>query len=239
MDKILVIIPAYNKEEFLEGAIESVLQQTHKNIELVVIDDCSTDKTLEIAKSYKHLDNVTILQNPENRGCYYARNKALEYFKDKKWDYFTIHDADDISDVSRFEVLLNYFKNSNLLGLKTTYVRVNKKLEPQPLPEGGYDIYASEGIAFFPRKTFEILGYYDNTRFAGDTDYWWRCEAYCKVNGSYKTSESPEKLYLAVLHGENLTVKIPIYNRGNYFKKSQTEIANMIQTGNFYRDIFK
>jgi len=96
MSKILTIIPIYNKEEFLEGAIESVLQQTHKDVELVLADDCSTDKSLEIAKSYEHLDNVTVLQNAENRGCYYTRNKALDYFKNKEWDYFTIHDADDL-----------------------------------------------------------------------------------------------------------------------------------------------
>ena len=121
MNKILTILPVYNKEEFLEGAIESVLQQTHKNVELVIIDDYSTDKSLEIAKSYEHLSNVTVLQNSENKGCYYTRNKGLEYFKDKEWDYFTIHDADDLSDINRFDILLQYFKDDNLLGLKTTF----------------------------------------------------------------------------------------------------------------------
>jgi glycosyltransferase involved in cell wall biosynthesis len=233
MNKILTIIPVYNKEDFLEGAIESVLQQTHKNVELVIVDDCSTDKSLEIAKSYEHLSNVTVLQNEVNKGCYFTRNKGLEYFKDKEWDYFTIHDADDLSDVTRFKILLEYFKESNLLGLKSTYIRVNTQLEPVNR------IRASEGIAMFPRNTFKTLGYYDNTRFSGDTDYWWRCEAYCKLNPTYTLAESLEHLYLAIVHGENLTTQIPGSSRGGYFQKSQNEIYQMSQTGNFYRNIFE
>jgi len=239
MNKILVIIPAYNKEEFLEGAIESVLQQTHKNVELVVIDDCSTDKTLEIAKSYEHLNNVTVLSNSINRGCYYTRNRGLEYFKDKEWDYFTIHDADDLSSVDRFKMVLKQF-NNNTLGIKTTYVRVNKQLEPHLTPQGDkIDIYASEGIALFSRKVFNTLGYYDNTRFSGDTDYWWRLEAFCKTHPQYNLTISHDQLYLAVVHGNNLTLQVPVSNRGDYYKKIQTEIQQMIQTGNFYRDIFE
>ena len=240
MDKILTIIPIYNKEEFLEGAIESVLQQTHKNVELVLVDDCSTDKSLEIAKSYEHLNNVTVLRNDKNKGCYYSQNKGLYHFKDKEWDYLTIHGADDISDTKRFKILLEHLqKNSNLLGLKTTYIRVNENLEPHTSKIGNYDIYSSEGIAIFPRKTFKFLGYYDNARVAADTDYWWRCEAYCKLNPSYTTESSTEILYLAILHGDNLTIQVPIHNRGEYFQKIQNEIYQMSQTGNFYRDIFE
>jgi glycosyltransferase involved in cell wall biosynthesis len=240
MDKILVIVPIYNKENFLEGAIESIIQQTHKNVELVLIDDCSTDKSLEIAKSYEHLNNVTVLQNSKNRGCYYTRNRGLEYFKDKEWDYFTIHDADDLSDITRFETLLKYFKKPNILGLKSTYVRVDTNLEPLLDPQVGvYRIRASEGIAMFPRETFETLGYYDNTKFSGDTDYWKRCEGYCKINPKYTLAESQEKLYLAIVHGENLTVQFPISSRGDYFEKSFNEIRQMFQTKNFYRDIFE
>lgn len=240
MSKILVIVPVYNKEDFLKNALESVLQQSHKNTEVVVIDDCSTDKSLEIAKSYEHLDNVTVLSNPENKGCYYTRNKGLEYFKSKEWDYFTIHDADDISDLTRFETVLSQF-NDSILGLKTTYVRVNKDLEPQLTPQGDrMDVYASEGIAFFPRKTFDtILGYYDNTRFSGDTDYWWRLEAYCSLNPQFKVGISNNILYLAINHENNLTKKYNFtYDRPQYWAKSKQDISQMLSTGDFYRDIF-
>lgn len=241
MNKILTIIPAYNKEEFLEGAIESVLQQTHKNVELVIIDDCSIDKTLEIAKSYEYLPNVTVLSNSTNRGCYYTRNKGLEYFKDKEWDYFTIHDADDISSINRFDVLLQYFKDDNLLGLKTTFRRVNRQLEQQLTNEGTINIHASEGIAFYRRKTFNYLGYFDNTRFSGDTDYWWRLETFCHINPQYKFGVSKEELYLAIEHESNLTLKYDFHTtRPKYWNKIRDDInSKMAPNNNFYRKIFK
>tara|TARA_R110002153_G_scaffold65985_2_gene176573 strand:+ start:5479 stop:6198 length:720 start_codon:yes stop_codon:yes gene_type:complete len=239
MNKILTILPVYNKEEFLERAIESVLQQTHQNKELVIIDDYSTDKSLEIAKSYEHLSNVIVLQNSENKGCYYTRNKGLEYFKDKEWDYFTIHDADDLSDINRFKEVLKYF-DPNILGIKTSYIRVNRNHEPQPIPGGNtVDIYASEGIAFYSKKVFTLLGYFDNIRSSGDTDYWWRLEALCSKNPQYKVGISDEVLYYAVSHEDNLTKTDPISNRGNYYRKIQKDINQMIPNNNFYRDKFE
>ena len=77
MKKILTIIPFYNVENYLEGAIESVLQQTHSNINLVLVNDGSTDKSLSIAQSYESLPNVTLISNPENRGCYYSTSSRL------------------------------------------------------------------------------------------------------------------------------------------------------------------
>ena len=62
MNKLLVIVPIWNKEDFLKTTIEGILQQTYSNFDLILIDDCSTDKSLEIARSYEHLDNVTVLK---------------------------------------------------------------------------------------------------------------------------------------------------------------------------------
>lgn len=239
MSKILTIIPVYNKENFLERAIESVLQQTYDNIEVVIIDDCSTDNSLNIANNYADLKNVTVLSNKVNKGCYFTRNRGLDYFKDKDWDYFTIHDADDVSDLNRFSTVISQF-SPNILGLKTTYMRVDPNLEPQLTPQGDrIDVYDSEGIAFFPRKTFDLLGYYDNTRFSGDTDYWWRLQTYCSLNPEYKVGSSSDILYLATNHEDNLTKKYNFtHDRPQYWAKVQKDIERMVPTGNFYRGIF-
>jgi len=243
MNKILTIIPIYNKEEFLEGAIESVLQQTHKNVELVLIDDCSTDKSLEIAKSYEHLPNVTVLSNSENKGCYFSLNKGLELFKNKDWDYFTAHGADDISDINRFDIIIKHLNsNPKILGLKTGIVRVHYDTKEIDILNGRPHIGTSEGVAFYPRQAFTAMGYYDNTRFAGDTDYMWRLESWIKHNNlDYSFNEHPDPLYIAYLHDTNLT---KIYNwetdRPNYWRKIQKEVNEvMIPSNNFYREIFK
>lgn len=239
--KLLVIVPIYNKEEFLRKAIVNNLQQTYKNIRLVLVDDCSTDRSLEIARSYEHLDNVTVLVNTENKGCYYTINKALWESRAEEWDYFTMFGADDNSDIHRFEKLIKYFDDTNLLGLKSTFIRVDRNLKPQLHRNGTRtDIFASEGIAFYSRKTFNKLGYFDNTRFSGDTDYWWRLEAFCAANPQYRTGQSDEILYLALNHENNLT---KIYDfeteRPMYWNRVKQEIFQMTSTGNFYREIFE
>lgn len=246
MNKILTIIPFYNVEKYLQGSIESVLQQTHKNIELVLVDDCSTDNSLEIAKSYKHFPNVTILQNRENKGTYYSVNKALYTFKDKEWDYWQFHGSDDMSDITRFEKLLEIFTNNpDLVALKCTcakceYNTTNVLTHPTT---GKPDIYTGEGIAFYHRKVFQYLGYYDNTRFSGDTDYWWRLEALLKSNcevKEWKLGESKEILYIAYdqQNGGNLTKKYDWHTtRPQYWSKIQKEIqTQMIPNNNFYRN---
>jgi len=237
--KILTIIPIYNRAKYLNKAIESVLNQTHSNVDLVLIDDCSTDDSLQIALEYASLDNVTLLQNSQNMGCYYSRNIGLYEFKDKDWDFFTIHDADDYSESNRFEEIIKPFSNPNLLGLKTTYIRVDENGNPQPDREDGdrVDIYSSEGIAIFPRATFDFLGYYDDTRFSGDTDYWWRLEQFCNFNKDYSCGKHLSHLYYAVSHEENLT---KIYNftedRPKYFQKSRSDIIQMYKAGSFKRN---
>jgi len=231
-------MPVYNREKYVNDAIESVLQQTHTNLELVIIDDCSTDSSLEIALKYKHKSNVTILTNNENKGCYYSRNKGLEYFKDVEWDYFTIHDSDDISYANRFKEILSEF-NEHTLGIRTLCLHVDENLKFIQI-NGTTSYTHSEGVAFFKRVVFDtILGYYDNTRFGGDSDYWCRLENYCKNNPLNEITLSNKPLYLRRNHPAQLTKK---YNwdthRQHYAKRFQDDILQMSKTENFYRKKF-
>jgi glycosyltransferase involved in cell wall biosynthesis len=240
MNKILVIVPIWNKEDFLKTAIEGILQQTYSNFDLILIDDCSTDRSLEIARSYEYLDNVTVLENTENRGCYYTRNKGLNYFKDKEWDYFTIHDADDVSDLTRFQHFIDKFStNPNLVYLKSTSIEYNfKNNQPTIKEDGNYSTFTGEGTAFISRKVFDTIGYFDDTRFSGDTDYLWRVEALCNTSKSkWKVGELKDILYINYSHENNIT---KLYNwhtdRPNYWAKVQNEIKKqMIPNNNFYR----
>ena len=243
MSKLLVIVPIWNKEQFLEKTIEGILQQTFTNFELVLVDDCSEDNSLQIAKTYEHLDNVTVLTNSENKGCYFSRNRGLDYFKDKNWDYFTIHDADDVSDTRRFQHFVDLFEsNPTVMGIKSTSIEYDSKTNKPVTKEGQYSIFTGEGTAFYRREVFNELGYFDNTRFSGNTDYMWRLEAACATkNGKWKVGASKEILYINYSHDNNIT---KIYDwevtRPRYWKKIGEEIQNkMIPSNNFYRQIFK
>src|SRR5699024_7310953 len=96
-EKVSVILPAYNAETGLHVAIESILNQTWENLELIIVDDCSPDGTYDVAKRYEALDErVKVLQTPVNSGPYIARNIGL---KAATGAFVTINDADDWSHV--------------------------------------------------------------------------------------------------------------------------------------------
>lgn len=99
--KISVIMPAYNSEATIELAMSSILNQTWKNLELIVVDDCSSDNTLHIAKKLTAQDSrIRILHNSVNAGPYIAKNRALNL---STGDYITGHDADDIALPDRLQ----------------------------------------------------------------------------------------------------------------------------------------
>ena len=90
-DLISVIIPTYNRAHLIKRSAESVLNQTYKNIELIIVDDGSTDNTKEVIDSIKDERIVYIKQ--ENQGCCAARNKGIDVAKGK---YIAFQDSDDV-----------------------------------------------------------------------------------------------------------------------------------------------
>lgn len=91
---ISVIVPAYNVEKYVERCIDSLLNQTFKDIEIIIIDDCSTDKTFEIINNkYGKIPNVSIFKNDVNIGQGQTRNKAMKIAKGK---YIYFLDSDDV-----------------------------------------------------------------------------------------------------------------------------------------------
>ncbi|MES2139031.1 MAG: glycosyltransferase [Bacteroidota bacterium] len=105
---ISVVMSVYNGEEYLRESIESILNQTFKGFEFVIINDGSTDKSLEIIKSYS--DARIIVINQKNSGLAIALNNGLKIAKGK---YIARMDADDISIDTRLEVQLDFMENNN------------------------------------------------------------------------------------------------------------------------------
>lgn len=104
MDLISVILSVYNDADKVSHAVRSVLNQTHRNLELLIIDDGSTDRTWEVISSFAALDKrVVLLRNRENRGLAHSLNKGLEI---AKGDFIARQDADDISHPDRLKVQL-------------------------------------------------------------------------------------------------------------------------------------
>ncbi|HMN33648.1 MAG TPA: glycosyltransferase [Chitinophagaceae bacterium] len=103
---ISVIIPVYNVEKFLPQCIESVLNQTYTNLEIILINDGSIDNSLEICTKYKDLDSRVQVINKMNQGAGYARNDGI---KAAKGVYIYFMDSDDFIEKDTFLRLSQYF----------------------------------------------------------------------------------------------------------------------------------
>lgn len=90
--KVSVIVPIYNSEEYLPMCIESILNQTYRNLEVVLVDDGSKDDSLRVCNEYAGLDDRIKVIHQENRGVSAARNQGLDHMVG---DYFTFVDSDD------------------------------------------------------------------------------------------------------------------------------------------------
>ncbi len=110
--KVSVIIPVYNMEKYLRQALDSVINQTLKDIEIICVDDCSTDNSLKILEEYASKDErFVILKQEQNQGQGVARNRALDI---AKGEYIMFLDSDDWYELDACEVAYNQIlKNKN------------------------------------------------------------------------------------------------------------------------------
>jgi len=122
---ISVIIPCYNAEEHLEEAVKSIMQQSYINLEIICINDGSTDSTLSILKRLSEIDNrIIVIDNVFNIELINTLNKGISI---AKGDYIARMDADDISSPERLGEQLSYLKDFNLdlCGSYVDYIKEN------------------------------------------------------------------------------------------------------------------
>ena len=101
-DKITVVVPVYNVENYLRKCLDSIIAQTYKNIEIIVVNDGSTDTSGEICKEFAEIDHRIIYIEQENAGLSAARNTGLE---NMSGDYVTFVDSDDWIELDYVETL--------------------------------------------------------------------------------------------------------------------------------------
>lgn len=222
-------MPIYNAEKTLADAVKSILNQRHKKLELIMVDDASTDNSLEIAKTFLSDPRVSLYHNTKNKGAYYSRNAGLYFGKDRDWDFFTTHDADDISYPHRYETVVKYLKNK-VVGVQDVFVR--KDFDTGEI----IDEALTMAHAVFRRKVFNEIGYFEGVRFGGDWEYWARLREYNKING-LSTASCHSAMGDSYIHGKNLTVVVPIgsQKRLKYIASTQRRLARLSRTRDFYQ----
>lgn len=121
---VSIITPVYNSEKYIKETIECVIKQSYKNWELLLVDDCSTDKTFNIIKDYVKEDTrIKYFKLKENGGVAIARNKALE---ESKGRFIAYLDADDLWKKEKLEKQVNFMLNNNYAFTCTDYERIKE-----------------------------------------------------------------------------------------------------------------
>ena len=118
---ISIITPVYNSEQCVSYTIKSVLDQTYENWEMLLVDDCSTDKSLEIIRNYAQLDpRIKVFKNINNSKAFETRNVAL---RNAKGSFIAFLDSDDIWHPSKLEMQLEFMQINNYAFTYTAFTR--------------------------------------------------------------------------------------------------------------------
>lgn len=209
MPLISVILPTYNRQQFLPEAIQSILDQTENNFELIVADDGSTDATESIVSNFIQHDPRVIYLPLPHTGRSYARNRALEI---SRGEFIAFQDSDDIALPNRLAVQMNTMKNqphSGMVICSSLYIdSQGKERGEHYILQPTDDLYRAILLinyravgpmtAMVQRKVIEQIGFFDEKldRFE-DLDF------YLRVAQCFPTCTLPEPLIKARLHDEN------------------------------------
>ena len=173
---------AYNREQFIAEAIESVLNNSYRNIELIVVDDGSIDKTIEIAKGYEQSDSrVKVYINQKNLGDYPNRNKAATY---ATGEFMMYVDSDDklnadtinkifssVSDITTLNFAMYWSHSNETFSLNSNEALTKHFFEKQFL-------YMGPGGTFIRRSFFNSIGSYPE-KYGPANDMYFNLKACC------------------------------------------------------------
>jgi glycosyltransferase involved in cell wall biosynthesis len=237
MKKLLVTMPVYNEDRLLKRAVNSILDQTYDNFTLVIVNDGSTDNSLQEARKFLYDPRVIVLDNEVNCGAYYTKNVGFKYMESEEYDIYTVHDADDFSQPKRFEKAVKVFESSgSILSVQDLIVRFGNpapKWHSEP-----YEEVPNIAHAFYEKRVFKSLGYFDNYPFNADEEYFKRFLAFCSLN-NYSNYSINEVLYYAEITNDNMILKYGDDLRVPYRLKFLKNIEEMKKENSFYKPFFK
>ncbi len=179
---VSVLMTAYNREQYIAAAITSVLASTYKNFEIIIVDDRSTDTTVQVARSFAEKDSrVKVFVNETNLGDYPNRNRAASHASGK---YLKYVDADDLIYPHGLEILVDSMeKFPNVSWGLCSLQQDNKQIFPFTLsPKEAYEYHYLGPTLFnkaplssiIKRDFFNQVGGFRPIRMAGDHDMWHR-----------------------------------------------------------------
>lgn len=164
---VSVVMTTFNAEATVEWAARSILEQDYKEIELIVVDDCSSDGTLNVLKKLATEDSrVRFFSLPKNRGTYFCKNLGLLESKGK---YIAFQDSDDFSHPARIRLQLWHLLRSGKAAGRCAYIRQHARRGDLVAVNGSIESLGYITL-IVPRSTLEEVGYFDCARKAADDE---------------------------------------------------------------------
>lgn len=178
---VSILMTAYNRQQFIGEAIESVLASSYQNWELIIVDDCSKDNTFLIAHSFADKDTrIKVYTNKHNLGDYPNRNKAASYAKGQYLKYL---DSDDVIFPDAIKNMVAYMEQFPAAewGISNFLSGVDENILPIQLDnKAAYEFhyfkqpifFASPGLSVISKNAFEVAGGFLEKRMVSDFDLW-------------------------------------------------------------------
>jgi glycosyltransferase involved in cell wall biosynthesis len=208
---VSVILPCYNAENFVEASVRSIMDQTYSNLEIILIDDSSSDKTLYILQSLGKLDpRIKIFHNEKNEGLVASLNKGIANAKGK---YIARMDADDIALANRIEKQVNFMEvNNDVAVCGSNYLVIddkNKQVGKIEFPLENAVIKTEllftnafgHPTTIIKKEALEKCGYYEEGMVPAE-DY----ELWIRISKHYEVANIYDKLLKYRVHENNLTI---------------------------------
>lgn len=218
---ISILLPTYNAEKYISDSLESITQQTYKDFNILIIDDCSTDNTFNIIKRYKERDSrIQIFRNSKNLGVVQTRNKLFDLSKS---EYLAICDADDIYARNRLQVQLDFLKvNKDIDAVSSYFIHgigssliCKFPLETNLIYSYLYlkNVFPNPG-AMVRKSSIQRanIKYREKFQFASDFDFWSRLSE----NG--KLANVDECLFSYRIHNQQISEKKKLEQKNSHLQ---------------------
>lgn len=168
--RVTVLLAAYDAAAVIPTALRSLQEQTWQNLEILVLDDCSSDNTCAVVENFAAGDpRIRLIRMKENRGAYVARNRGLD---EATGVYVTIHDADDWSHPLKIETQVRFLEDHpEVIGCTSQQARASADLHFTRWTGEGHFIISNISSFMFRREPVTAeFGYWDTTRFSADKE---------------------------------------------------------------------
>ncbi|MDZ7776429.1 MAG: glycosyltransferase family A protein [Bacteroidales bacterium] len=207
---ISVVMPVYNAEPYLKVAIESILHQTCENLEFILVDDASTDNSMQIIEGFSD-PRIKVLKNAENRGNVYSRNRGISSMTG---EFYAPFDADDIARKDKLEKQLTFLQNHQEYGMIGSWAKLidenNKELpqkwkldaSPKRIPSILlFRNYFVQSSILIRKEAIPPNGYMQRLITGSDYNMW------IEISKKYETWNYPAYLVQYRIHDKGITQK--------------------------------